>query len=434
MAFNFSVASPADGSSFSNLTALQAVMKEYYGPQEIKRLAYKKNRWLAMLHKEEDWAGLVVPIPTIYANPQGASAAFGTALNNQNSSAAVRFIMNWAQDYAVVTVTNLTALASRSDSGAFLKAVQTEMNGGIKTAQNRLGGALFRRSTGTIGTGALNTGVITLNDVNTVTQFEVGMVLVQSATDGGAALGSGGPTDGPDTGATNGYVIAVDRLAGTVTVSATRGGAAGNPTGWTAATSTTTYRTRGDVNLKINGLADWIPTTAPGGSDNFNNVNRSADPSRLAGIRWNGTNQVIAEALIDAAAVTAREEGTPELCITNFQTFAALEKDLGSKVNYVNYMHDEIPSIGFTGIRIHGADQEINVFADRSCPGKLAYLIDPDSFTLGSMKPCPHILTELDGLTELRDPNNDAAQIRIGSYAILACDAPGSNAVVSTAV
>ncbi|HEX8915358.1 MAG TPA: hypothetical protein VF796_23600, partial [Humisphaera sp.] len=363
MSFNFSVAAPADGSSFSNLTALQAVMKEYYGPQEIKRLAYKKNRWLAMLHKEEDWAGLVVPIPTIYANPQGASAAFATALNNQNSSAAVRFIMNWAQDYAVVTVTNLLALASRSDSGAFLKAVQTEMNGGIKTAQNRLGGGLFRRSTGSIGTGQLATGVITLVDVNTVTQFEVGQVLVQSATDGGAAAGSGGPTDGPDTGGTNGYVIAVDRMAGTVTVSATRGGAAGNPSGWSTAAAQF-YRTRGDVNLKVNGLADWLPTSAPGGADSFNNVNRSVDPSRLAGIRWNGSAQVIAEALIDAAAVAAREEGTPELCITNFQTFAALEKDLGSKVNYVNYEHDEIPGIGFTGIRIHGADEEINVFAD----------------------------------------------------------------------
>jgi hypothetical protein len=434
VAFNFSVAAPADGSSFSNLTALQAVMKEYYGPQEIKRLAYKKNRWLAMMHKEEDWAGLVVPVPTIYANPQGASASFGTALSNQNSSAAVRFIMNWAQDYAVVTVTNLLALASRTDSGAFLKAVQTEMNGGIKTAQNRLGGALFRRSTGTIGVGALNAGVITLQDVNTVTQFEVGQVLVQAATDGGAAVGAGGPTDGADAGATNGYVIAVDRAAGTVTISATRGGAAGNPTSWATATTTSTYRPRGDVNLKINGLPDWLPTTAPGGADSFNNVNRSADPSRLAGIRWNGSAQVIAEALIDAAALAAREEGTPELCITNFQTFAALEKDLGSKVNYVNYEHDEIPGVGFTGIRIHGADEEISVFADRSCPGKLAYLIDPDAWTLGSMKPCPHILTELDGLTELRDPNNDAAQVRVGSYCILACDAPGSNAVVSTAV
>jgi len=62
------------------------------------------------------------------------------------------------------------------------------------------------------------------------------------------------------------------------------------------------------------------------------------------------------------------------------------------------------------------------------------YLIDPDSWTLGSMKACPHILTELDGLTELRDPSNDATQIRIGSYAILACNAPGHNAVVTTQV
>lgn len=413
-----------DAGGISNASALQAILKEYYGPQQVKVLVYRRNKWFAMIHKEEDWAGEVVPIPVVYGNPQGASRTFSnlvsSTINQVTASKAVKFFMQWTQDYALVSVTNLVQLASRNDAGAFLKAVQREMNGGLKTAENRWAGGLFRSSTGTIGstTVALSTGVITLADPMSVTQFEVGQTLEAASTDGGAAIGS------PN----YGYVIAVDRAASTVTVATSQGGSAATPSSWTG---TLYFRVAGDRNLSINGLADWLPTTAPGSSDSFNGVNRSSDPTRLAGVRWNGANQSIEEALVDAAALSAREDGNPELALTNHTSFAALEKALGAKREYVNYEHDEVPGVGFSGLRIHGADEEINIFADRSCPGKICYLIDPDSWTLGSMKPLPHILTELDGLSELRDPNNDATQIRIGGYGIMACDAPSSNAVVS---
>lgn len=410
-----------DASGISNATALQAILKEYYGPQQVKVLVYRRNKLFAMMHKEEDWAGEVVPIPVVYGNPQGASRNFTRALANVTASSAKKFFMQWCQDYAVVTITNLVQLASRNDSGAFLKATQREMNGGLKTAENRWAGSIFRSSTGTIGSGTISSGVITLTDPVSVTQFEQGQVLEAAATDGGASLGS------PN----YGYVIAVSRSKSTVTVSTTAGGTAGTPGSWTG---TMYFRVSGDQNLSINGLADWLPTTEPTAGDSFNGVDRSGDPTRLAGVRWNGTNQSIEEALVDAAALAAREDGNPELAITNHTSFAGLEKALGAKREYVNYEHDEVPGIGFSGLRINGADQEINIFADRSCPGKLVYGLDPDSWTLGSMKPLPHILTELDGLTELRDPNNDATQIRIGGYGILASDAPGHNFVAQVQI
>jgi hypothetical protein len=407
-----------DAAGISNATALQAILKEFYGPQQVKVLVYRRNKWFAMVHKEEDWAGEVVPIPTVYANPQGASRTFAKALTNITASAAKKFFMQWTQDYALVSVTNLVQLASRNDSGAFLKAIQREMNGGLKTAENRWAGGLFRSSTGSIGAGTIAAGgVVTLSDPMAITQFEYGQTLEASATDGGAALG------------TQGYIISVNRAASTFVVANTQGGAGAIPGSWAG---TMFFRVQGDQNLSINGLSDWLPTAAPIGGDAFNGVDRSSDSSRLAGIRWNGSNQSIEEAFVDAAAIAAREDGNPELGITNHTTFAALEKALGAKREYVNYEHDEVPGVGFSGLRIHGADEEINIFADRSCPGKLAYLLDPDAWTLGSMKALPHILSELDGLTELRDPNNDATQIRIGGYGIFCSDAPGHNCVVQT--
>ena len=428
MASTFPAYTFPDASGLSNATALQAILKEFYGPQKIKEMVYRRNKLFAMLHKEEDWAGEVVPIPVVYANPMGASRTFSNLVGSSPTigtppSQAVKFFMQWTQDYAVVSITNLVQLASRNDAGAFIKAIQREMNGGLRTAENRWAGAIFRRSTGTIGVsatfGSVGTGIVALSDPLAVTQFEVGQVIMASSSDGGSNIGSG-----------YGYIFAVDRGAGQFTVATSAANAAtktaGTPNNWTGVMY---FSVAGDVNLSINGLADWLPTSSPGGSDSFNGVNRSADPTRLAGVRWNGSNQNIEEALVDAAALAAREDGTPELGITNHTSFAALEKALGAKREYVNYEHDEVPGVGFSGLRIHGADEEINIFADRSCPGKICYLLDPDSWTLGSMKQLPHVLTELDGLSELRDPNNDATQIRIGGYGILASDSPGHNAV-----
>jgi hypothetical protein len=411
-----------DAAGISNATALQAILKEFYGPQQVKVMVYRRNKWLAMIHKEEDWAGEVVPIPVVQGNPQGASRTFANALGNITASVVKKFFMQWTQDYAVVSITNLVQLASRNDSGAFLKAVQREMNGGMKTAENRWAGSLFRSSTGTIGTATLSAGVLTLSDPVSVTQFEVGQTLQAASTDGGAALG------------TVGYVVAVSRSLSTVSVSQTQGGAIANPSGWNTGATLNYLRVQGDQNLSINGASDWLPPSDPGPSDSFNGVNRSSDPTRLAGVRWNGTNQSIEEGLVDASALSAREDGNPELGLTNHTTWAALNKALGAKREYVNFEHDEVPGIGFTGLRVSGADGEINIFADRSCPGKLIYGMDPDSWTLGSMKQLPHILSELDGMNELRDPNNDATQIRIGGYGILANDSPGHSFIAQVQI
>ena len=50
------------------------------------------------------------------------------------------------------------------------------------------------------------------------------------------------------------------------------------------------------------------------------------------GNRFNGSNETIEEALIDAAAVTAQNRsaaGYPDYCFMNFVSYAALIKTLG---------------------------------------------------------------------------------------------------------
>jgi hypothetical protein len=50
--------------------------------------------------------------------------------------------------------------------------------------------------------------------------------------------------------------------------------------------------------------------------------------------------------------------GQPEMAFVNFASYAALEKSLGSKVQYVDVKHDEA-DIAFAGIRIHAPLKEL---------------------------------------------------------------------------
>src|ERR1700721_4247921 len=100
------------------------------------------------------------------------------------------------------------------------------------------------RGTYGLGAGSIAAGVITLDNLGQVYQFAVNMALV--------SFSIAGQTPTQSTGANLGYVTAVDTGAGTVTVSATQGGAAGTPTGWSSAFP---YLAQvGDVNFIANGL------------------------------------------------------------------------------------------------------------------------------------------------------------------------------------
>lgn len=401
---------------YLNLTAMNAALKELYDGQVVENLVYSDNPFLAMIPKKTDFGGKYKPIPIITGVSQGRSATFSNAQGNQSPVQIQSFLLTRAADYSIATIDNQTMLASRTDKMSFLEGAKLVVDGAFRSITNSLASALFRSGTGSIGqVGSISTGVITLSNAADVVQFEVNQVLQANATDGGtprAALG---------------YVIAVNRSAGTVTVASSGlGGSAATPSGWAAADY---LLVQGDVNAKVKGLAAWLPTSAPTAGDNFFGVDRSQDVTRLAGIRYDGSAQSIEESLIDSSSLLAREGGKPDVCITNFASYAALEKSLGSKVQYVDMKGPA--DIAFRGIMINGANSMIKVFPDRNCQPQKAYLLQMNTWTLNSLGDAPQILRYGDGLEMLRVSNADAGEVRIGYYAMPSCNAPGYNANVT---
>lgn len=399
--------------AYLDLSAMNAALKELYDGQVIENLVYADNPFLAMLKKNTDFGGKYKPIPIITGVSQGRSATFSNAQGNQSPVQVQSFLLTRVQDYSIATIDNQTMLASRTNKMAFLEGSKLVIDGALRSATNSVASGVFRAGTGSIGqiSGAVSTGVITLSNANDIVQFEINMVLQANSSDGGTPRSA------------LGYVISVNRSAGTLTVSAAgMGGAAGSPTSW----STGDYLlVQGDLNQKPSGLAAWLPFTAPTSSDNFYGVNRSVDTWRLGGGRYDGSAQSIEEALIDGSSLLAREGGKPKSCLTNFASWGALEKSLGAKCVYID--HKGPAEIAFRGIRVHGANSTIDVFPDRNCQATTAYLLQMDTWALEGLGDVPQILRYGDGLEMLRVYNADAGEVRVGAYYNLCTNAPGWN-------
>lgn len=358
-----------------------------------------------------------MPIPIIHGNPQGRSATFTTAQANKTPSKIKDFVLTRARDYSLASIDNETLDASKGDANAFMEAATTEIDGAIHSITRSLAIAMYGTGSGTVGqigaTTSLASTTIVLSDPESVTNFEVGQVLVLSTTNGGGSVETGTLT-----------VNGVDRDLGTVRTSVAISTAIP-----TAALADFIF-VQGDYDLKIKGLRGWLPDSAPTSGDNWFSVDRSADTSRLAGIRFDGSAMPIEEALVSAAARVSREGGRTDYAFLSYDRFADLEKSLGSKVQYIDLKGPA--DVGFRGMMINGPKQVIKVVPDQNCPSERSFMLQMDSWKLYTLGKAPRIL-DSDGLKMLRETSADAVEVRVGYYGQMGCNSPGYNATVKLA-
>jgi hypothetical protein len=426
--------------TYANSSNQIAALKELYTDDKdyMKNIVYAKNPWLAMVPKNESpdgFAGKYIPVPLEYGNPAGRSHTFANAQNQQTASDVVSYFVYAIQDYQLVTITNLLMEQTKTNAGAFVDEASRTMDNGFRNLSNNMAFELFSGGTATRGavsaagtTAALPTLSWTLANPQTVVQFEVGMTLQGTATDGGAAI-----TDGTNVIAAQ--ITSVNRGTGAITATVVQGTYSAS---WPAGTFLQVY---GDIGiggastiagmLGLSGLAAWVPNVDPPSNDNFWGVNRSADPTRLGGLRYNASAFSISEGLTNALALGNREGASFDLIILDFVSYSTLVNELGAKVQYVQLEHDEV-QVSFEAIHFHSAYGKIPVLADRSCPAQTAYCLTQDTWKLRTLGKAPHILTYgMEGLEGLRVGNADALEIRIAYYGNLICSAPGYNMVVS---
>jgi hypothetical protein len=395
-----------------NLTSFDAALKQHYTSDAVENLVYQDNPAMALMPKMEDFGGRNLPIPLIYGNPQGRSAGFSTAqsIGAAGATSLAAFLLTRVTDYSVATIDNQTLEASKGNANAFMEAATTEIDGAINNLSRSLSIDMYRAGWGDRGViGSISSSVITLATVDDVTNFEVGMNVVFSSSQNAAALRASGAAVA---------VTAVDRSAGTVTIASTPSGVVANDfifaQGDRQDSATPTA-------LKMSGFESWVPASSPT-STTFFGVNRAVDVTRLGGQRYNSAGVPIEEALIEGAAVVAREGGKLDHYFMNFAKYSALEKSLGSKVQYVDLQANA--QIAFRGIQINGPKGVIKIVPDQNCPSARYFGLQLNTWKLYSLGKAVRVI-DTDGLQMLRQSSADGVEVRYGFYGNVGCRGPG---------
>lgn len=390
---------------------MAAILKTIFPSGLPKDATYKDNPLLALMPKATDFYGEDAKAPLKYAPNAGRSSTFSTAQTNSTNVKNVAFRYSRVSDYAVARITNELILASKNNSGAFVSALKQEIDSAQLNVSNSAAQAVYGNGSGVIGQLASSTTLastlIQLRNIEDVVFFEVDYRIKLSAAAGGGSVRSGVLT-----------VVAVDREIGTITVDANIS------TAIPAATVNDYISIEGDYDKKMKGLAAWIPAVAPTTGDNFFGVDRSVDVTRLAGFRGDLSSLPIEEALIQGGMKIGRDGGKVDHVFMSFQKYADLTKSLGSKVQFVDILAKDA-SIGFQGVKVNLGKSIATVIPDRNCPDNKMFMLQLDMWKIHSLEGMPMIL-DMDGLKMLRVSNDDAAEIRVGYYAQIACCLPGS--------
>jgi len=388
-----------------DMSKAQAVLKTLYTNKKVENLCYTDHPWLALMPKNEMFYGEDKKVPLIYGSNRGRSATFSDAQANKGNGKYARFLIERAKDYSIASFDAETIEASENDKGAFLSLLRSEVDGAMISAAQSDAQAIWGDGSGAIGKiSDITSLTITLENTEDIIHYEVDQVLKASATKTGGSLR-----------ALDMKVTEVDRDLGTFTVDQKSTSLAVNDYIYCI----------GDYDAKMAGFFGWIPDAAPTSGDSFFNLDRSADTTRLAGVRFDATGMSKEEALVKGLARHTREGARPDFAFMNSGNFGDLLLELGSKVNYVD-IKSGMGDIGFRGVQVHAGKRTITVLVDDNVPGERVAVIQRDTWLLNSLKKPIRIL-DLDGNKFLRESGSDGYELRVGGYKQVECSAPAYN-------
>ena len=399
-----------------DMVAADAMLKTIYSaPGVMQDLSFSDRPFFALVAKHGEMGGQGVKIPLSIGTSAGYAPTVAQAQAILASQTLEAFLVTPVVLLSVARISGLTLEASLSSREAFARGAKLVIDSAIKKLANSVSSALFRDGSGTlgvIGSGG-GTGTLTLADPASVVQFEVNQALQA--------------VNGTSLQANTAYVVGVDRNLGTISISGALGGGAAAVAGFSNGYLLIGY---GTFNLVHKGLEAWltdVSLTTP-----FFGVNRSIDSERLAGVLYDGSSLSVKDAVVNAINRVAREGGTPDMLICNYETYTQLSQDLNSNVIYTSLEGDG--KVSFSGFKFNGPKGPVSVLADRDCPANTAFLLQMDTWMLLHVNSGePIFIDDNNGKGMWRTVESfDGYEIRVKTYSQLACTAPGWNCKITT--
>jgi len=335
-----------------NLNSFEAALKVHYTDLRVKNLVYRNNPWLAAIPKMEAFGGKMLPLPLQVGVPQGRSANFQEAQGNKTPGVYKDFQLTRIRNYGLAAIQNEVLEASVGNANAFMQAAASEIDGILRALTQDLAGGLYSTGSGERGFVAVvgaydavnDRQDITLSNPTDVVRFETQMKITFETP----------PFPSPIILPAGVDIFAVNRDTGVITITGNGGTITGIVAVGDAIFQIGDEPTVAEPTKKITGLAGWLPSVAPAAGDPaFFGVQRETDPTRLGGIRYDGTAETIEEAMIGAGALLFREGGRPDVIFMNPLSYSELIKSLGSKVVYDLMRSSDVADVFFEAVRIH---------------------------------------------------------------------------------
>ncbi len=412
----------------STLTTFAALLKDrFMDSSMVEELAYPENPLLTMLEKRGDTGmmGDQMPVPILNANPQGVGQTFSTAQTNATNIAAQKFNIVAGDYYGVVQIGDKVLMASRTNQGAYLENKKVEIDGLYETAGENL--SIYTWGNGGQSIGQVgniqNTNDIVLTAPETITAFEIGMLVVASANDGSD------PTNVVRAGSAT--VTAVNRGTGLITLS-TVAGITGLANGDFLFRQSDFFGNTG--NVVIAGVQAFVtPNDTPPALWGMTAAVRATDPQRFAGCRVQ-TSTIVGKTFeerikILLAQMTGRFKAkAPTSGWMHPEDFQVLETLMQARG--LRALEDDTTQFGFSRIDIMTSAGRIPIYCDRHCPRGNFFAFRLENWWISSMGELLHPQTG-DGLEILRRATSTDYEFRLLSYPLLACAAPKNSGRVS---
>ena len=344
----------------TTLTTLDAILKnQYLGP--IREQLNNSNVLYGRLEKNTDSVvGKNFTIPLHYGRNEGIGArGEGAALPGAGNQAYKDCIVPMRYQYGRIQLTGPTIKAARSNEGAFIRAVDSEMRGLEKDMKASMNRQVFGDGTGLLATVAASGSGTSTVVVDSTAKLRVGMPIdIIVKTTGAATAGVAGTSVASITDATT-FTIA-DTLAGSP--AATYG-----------------VYIAGSRNNEMMGLSGIVSATST-----LQGLDVATYPWWKAKVLANsGTNRAISDTILQTALDTleANSSGKATALYTSYGVRRAYQALLTATKQLVNTQ--ELKG-GYKALTYN----DLPIIADKDAPANKIFVVDEDElqiFRLGDL-------------------------------------------------
>ena len=373
-------------------TNVLAILKEYYGVQDVEALVFRNSPILGKIRKERV-GGKYIPLPmAVYGS--GAVTSDYTQVTTQaaNSYTGISMQVTPGRLFASFVLDPEEFLASQGDRAAFISVFAIRAMLAMDDLRKTLATCFYR-------SGFLEMGPILAVDTSRL-YIDVDPSTAMAISPQSQILFA--PTTAQAYRDPNAVVvqsIQTIQSSGNVRITFTSPFVAG-----VAIADQVMLKGGRDASLQPNapvGLAGWLPSVANRSgatwtsyiATNFFGVNRSVAPDRLAGqfVQRNaGANESYTAALLRLVKAVRRGGGVPDMIVVNDDDFAVIVNDaLANRTFYQNInggsasKGENNVTQGITQFQMNFSTSWINmVYDDPYCAKGTAYVLDTDSLRL----------------------------------------------------